>query len=254
LSGVDPRCGQAKHTPWTKDAKPVSAISADAFIAHLPLFKELSPQQLAQIAEHTRQLRATRGETLFRRGDPAAGLYVVVVGQVKLSFVSSSGIEKVVEIVGQGQSFGEAVMFLDSPHVVSAQALSDSLLLFISKETVFERIDSVPGFARRMLGGMARRLHQLVADVESYSTRSGTERVIGFLLRDSGADESTDGAAAREFDIQLPVAKGVIASRLNLTQEHFSRILHDLTALGLIEVNGRRIHVRDLERLRRHAG
>jgi CRP-like cAMP-binding protein len=50
------------------------------------------------------------------------------------------------------------------------------------------------------------------------------------------------------------VAKGVIASRLNLTQEHFSRILHDLAALGLIEVQGRRIRVLDLERLRRHVG
>jgi len=231
--------------------------STEAFISNLSLFKELSDEQCARIAERTRQVRVARGETLFRRGDPAAGTYVVAYGQVKLSFVSSTGVEKVIEILNQGQSFGEAVMFLDVPHVVTAQALSDALLLLVPKETVFENIDRDPGFARRMLAGLSRRLHQLVADVESYSTRSGTERLIGFLLRDCGTMDARENCSAAEpegsIDIELPVAKGVIASRLNLTQEHLSRILHDLSALGLIEVHGRRIHIRDLDRLRKHA-
>ncbi|MCU0764920.1 MAG: Crp/Fnr family transcriptional regulator, partial [Burkholderiaceae bacterium] len=195
-----------------------------------------------------------RGETLFRRGDPAAGTYIVCFGRVKLSFVSPTGAEKVIEIIEQGQSFGEAVMFLEVPHVVGAQALSDSLLVLVPKETVFDGIDRDPVFARRMLAGLSRRLHQLVADVEAYSTRSGTERLIGFLLRDCvAAGDEGGGGPQGSVDIELPVAKGIIASRLNLTQEHLSRILHDLSALGLIEVHGRRIHVRDLERLRRHA-
>jgi CRP-like cAMP-binding protein len=100
-----------------------------------------------------------------------------------------------------------------------------------------------------MLGGLSRRVHQLIADVESYSLRSGTERLIGFLLAEDRGDESPDG---RVLEVQLPVAKGVIASRLSLTQEHLSRILHDLSALGLIEVAGRRIRVLDVERLRSH--
>jgi CRP-like cAMP-binding protein len=199
-------------------------------------------------------LRLSRGESLFHRGDPVAGTYIVGYGRVKLSFVSPSGVEKVIEIIEPGQSFGEAVMFLDLPHVVTAQALADSLLLLVPKEILFENIDNDPGFARRMLAGLSRRLHQLVADVESYSTRSGTERLIGYLLHDCvGKGDEATGDLQGSIDIELPVAKGVIASRLNLTQEHLSRILHDLSALGLIEVHGRRIHVRDLERLRRHA-
>jgi len=231
------------------------APSAEAFIANLPLFRELSSEQRARIAAGARMLRLARGETLFRRGDPAAGAYVVCYGRVKLSFVSPTGGEKVIEIVEQGQSFGEAVMFLDAPHVVGAQALADSLLLLVPKEAIFENIDRDPLFARRMLSGLSRRLHQLVADVEAYSTRSGTERLIGFLLRDCIGAGAEDGSAEPQgsIDVELPVAKGVIASRLNLTQEHLSRILHDLSALGLIEVHGRRIHVCDVERLRRHA-
>lgn len=229
--------------------------NSEAFIANLPLFREISDEQRARIAASVRQLRFARGETLFRRGDPAAGTYIVCYGQIKLSFVSPTGVEKVIEILEQGQSFGEAVMFLGTPHVVTAQALADSLLLLVPKEVVFEGIDRDPGFARRMLAGLSRRLHQLVADVEAYSTRSGTERLIGFLLSDCGIDRPQDGAdaASGSVEVELPVAKGIVASRLNLTQEHFSRILHDLAALGLIEVHGRRIRILDLERLRKHA-
>jgi CRP/FNR family transcriptional regulator, dissimilatory nitrate respiration regulator len=233
-----------------------NTLNAEAFLANLPLFKELSGAQRARIAERTRQLRVTRGETLFRRGDLPAGIYIVAYGQVKVSFVSSAGVEKVIEIFHQGQSFGEAVMFLGVPHVVTGQALSDSLLLLVPKETVFEGVDHDPAFARCMLAGLSGRLLQRMADVESYSTRSGTERLIGFLLRDCSISESAEAGSEGELvsaEIELPVAKGVIASRLNLTQEHLSRILHDLSALGLIEVRGRHIHVRDLERLRKHA-
>lgn len=231
-------------------AKPVPV---EDLLEHLPMLEALQPAQRAELAAHTRQLRVAKGDTLFHRGDPALGMYVVVYGSIKLMFVGANGVEKIIDVCGPGQSFGEAVMFLGKPHVVTATALADSLLLLIPRDVLFERVDSDPGFARAMIGGLARRLHELVADVEWLLTRSGAERVIGFLLRDCGVPEEAPPStgAPISVDIELPMAKGVIASRLNLTQEHFSRILHELTAAGLIEVHGRQIAVRDLERLRR---
>lgn len=221
-------------------------------LANVALFRDLTDEQRVPLVAGARPRRIDRGEVLFRRGDTPLGMHVVVNGRIKLSFVSANGTEKVVDIINPGDSFGEAVMFLEKPHVVTAQALAETLLLFVPSEVVFRLIDSDPQFARRMLGGLSRRLHQLVADVESYSTRSGTERLIGFLLRDCGIDGTGEGGGPLE--LELPVAKGILASRLNLTQEHFSRILHDLATVGLIEVQGRRIRVLDVERLRRHAG
>ena len=137
-------------------------------------------------------------------------------------------------------------MFMERAHVVTAQALADSLLLYINKEIVFAELERDPKLARRMIGGLSMRLHHLITDLESYSMRSGTERVIGFLLDECGAAPQHSGP----LEVSLPTAKGVIASRLNLTQEHFSRILHELTAAGLIEVNGRSITIHDGPRLR----
>jgi CRP-like cAMP-binding protein len=97
-----------------------------------------------------------------------------------------------------------------------------------------------------MLSGLARRVQGLVRDVEAYTLRSGLERVIGYLLADT-ADISGNGGP---IEVHLTPGKSVIASRLNMTPEHFSRILHDLAASGLIEVRGRTVRIPDLVRLR----
>jgi CRP-like cAMP-binding protein len=152
----------------------------------------------------------------------------------------------VVEIVRPGQSFGEALMFLDKPYIVYAQALADSMLLHVSKQVVFEELARDPVFARRMLSGLSRRLHGLVRDVEAYTLRSGAERVIGYLLAE--LPELSDDQAQPE--VNLSPGKNVIASRLNMTPEHFSRILHELAASGLIEIDNRRVRILDLARLR----
>ena len=222
------------------------AIDIDAYLARLSLFTALTAEERQEIVACAQRVAVERGQVLFHRGDPAPGMYVMIAGQVKLAFVAANGVEKVVDFRGPGDSFGEAVMFLEAPHVVTAQVLSDASLLYIPRDPIFRQLEANPAFARRMIGGLSRQLHQLVADIEWLSTRSGTERVIGFLLRD--CTMTNEDRASVTFE--LPIAKGVIASRLNLTQEHFSRILHDLVDAGLIQVQGRHITVPDLKRLR----
>jgi CRP-like cAMP-binding protein len=190
-------------------------------------------------------VHASRGETLFHKGDQSEGFYLLVYGQVKLAFISPQGADKVVEIIGPGMSFGEAVMFLEMPHVVYAQTLADSLLLHVSKTAVFDELERNAKFARKMLGGLSRRLHGIISDVEAYCMHSGAQRVIGYLLRDA-----EQAAGNGQADVMLPTNKGVIASRLNLTPQHFSRILHELTQAGLVTVDGRTIHIADVDRLR----
>lgn len=229
---------------------PTTPIRVQTFLANIPLFKELEPEELDRIAAGTRNTHVNRGEILFRKGDACTGFHVVVYGQVKLAFTSPNGAEKVVELMGPGQSFGEAVMFMDRPYPVYSQALADSLLLHIDKAVVFEEIIRDPGFARRMIGGLSRRLHGLVTDLEAYTLHSGTQRVIGYLLRDV-VDPPKDGSP---IQVALATSKGLIASRLNLTPEHFSRILHDLSVAGLIAVQGRSVEILDLEGLRTYEG
>jgi len=227
---------------------PPPKIKTQAFLANLPLFKELAGEELDRIAAGTTELHAPRGEIVFNRGDPCVGFHVVVYGQVKLAFVTPQGGEKVVEIIGPGHSFGEALMFMEKAYIVMAQTLADSLLMHVSKHAVFDGIERDSGFARRLLAGLSQRLHGLMIDVESYSLQSGTQRVIGYLLR---ADTAGDSGPST---VMLPTAKAIVASRLSLTPEHFSRILHELSEAKLIAVEGREISIADIARLKAYTG
>jgi len=215
-----------------------------------PLFKEFAPAEIDAIAAGTNELHVPRGEILFNKGDPCTGFHLVIYGQVKLSFVTPQGSEKVVEIIAPGFSFGEALMFMDKPYIVMAQTLADSLLLHISKQAVFAGLEHDPAFAKKMLAGLSRRLHGLITDVESYSLQSGTQRVIGYLLR----QDEDQANASGPYTVTLPTSKAIVASRLNLTPEHLSRILHDLANAGLIVVDGRDVRIEDVARLRNYNG
>jgi CRP-like cAMP-binding protein len=223
-------------------------IDIPALLSRLPLFQELTPDQVAPIAAGAREKRLGKGEMLFQKGDLPKGFFIIVYGQVKLAFPSASGNEKVVEILGPRQSFGEAVMFMDRPYPIFAEALMDTLLIHVSMQAVFELLGSDPTFARRMLAGMAARLHSLINDVESYSLRSSAQRVIGYLLQHCPQGAECEG----ELEISLPTSKQIIASRLNLTPETLSRIFHELAEAGLITVQGKIIKAHDMRRLREY--
>jgi CRP-like cAMP-binding protein len=211
------------------------------FLRNLPLFRDLNPCQLEAVGAATTEQRAAAGAVLFRRGDPCAGIHIVVLGRVKLALLAPAGAEKVVEILGPGQSFGESVMFMGQPHVLCAEAIADSLLLHISKDAILEAVAGNAEFSRRMLKEMSQRLCRLIADIEAYTLKSATERVTGYLL----AALNEDANPAQPGEVLLAASKSVLASRLNITREHFSRILHELSLAGLIRVNGRSIRILD---------
>ena len=225
------------------------AFDLPRFLAVLPLFQEMNAVELQRLAEGCSLRRLTRGDMVFRCGEACEAFHVTVTGQVKLFALSPAGQEKVIELAGPGISFAEALMFTDRPYFIDAQALTDTLLLTVSKHAVVEEIERDPRFALRMLAGISRRLHGLVRDVQAYALHSGMQRVIGYLLRDHLAEDCVSGDV---ITVSLPVSKATIASRLSLTPEYFSRVLHELEAAGLIDVDKRDIHILDARRLAAH--
>src|SRR5512134_2422261 len=128
---MSPTRSGALKAPATEMAKRPQQIKTQAFLANLAMFSEMGPAELDRIAAATVPLYFDKGQSIVQAGDPCNGLHIVVYGQVKLAFTSPQGVEKVLEIVRPGQSFGEALMFLDKPYLVFAQALADSMLLHV---------------------------------------------------------------------------------------------------------------------------
>jgi len=219
-----------------------SSFDIPRLLSVLPLFSDTGKPELERLAKGCHLRRFERGEMVMRVGEACDVFHVVVVGQVKLYVISPSGQEKVIELVGPGASFGEALMFLGKPCLVNAQSLVDSLLLTVHRKAVLDELESDNRFALRMLAGLSRRLHGLVHDVQAQALQSGVQRVVGYLLRDLDFDEGPQGQART---VSLPVSKATVASRLSLTPEYFSRVLRELETAGLIEVDKRDIRILD---------
>ena len=214
-------------------------------LLELPLFEGLGAAALARIAAGANEVNARSGAVIFKRGDACRGLYIVISGQVKLALEAAQGGEQVVELVGSGGTLGETAVFLDCPYVLTAETLADTLLVFVAKAIVLAELASTPEFTRGIITVLSRRLQLLIGALEDCTLRSGTERVIGYLLDRLPAD-AVNGQAM----VTLTTKKGIIASQLSLTHEHFSRILRALATEAMIEVDGRTVHIRDTDRLR----
>ena len=216
-------------------------IPTTDLLARLPLFKDLDSAALARLASESERHRLERGDMLFRKGEPARGIYLVVYGDIKLLSTTPARGNRLTGTVGPGQSFGEPVMFLERPTLVEAQAASDALVLLVPKASVFAELDRNPKFARQMIAGLSRRVEALVRELDRQAIGSGTARFAAYLLRQAHGEPSLSWA--------LPAGKAEIASQLNLSPEHFSRILRELAEAGLLQVQGRRIMVPDTHRL-----
>ena len=227
----------------------IPAFDIPRYLSLLPLFHELLPAELEQLAQGSRLRQLARGENIFRVGEPCTELHVVVSGQIKLFALSLQGQEKIVEILGPGSSCAEALMFLERPYIVNAQALAETVLLSVSRQAVMHQIECNQRLCMRMLAGLSRRLHSLIGDVQAYALQSGVERVIGYLLRGLPQTWPDGGAPEKAVSVTLPASKAAIASRLSMTPEYFSRVLHELESQGLIAVDKREITIPDPARL-----
>jgi CRP-like cAMP-binding protein len=214
-------------------------LDIDALLTRVPLFRNLDAQECSVMATACHQIRVPKHGFAFSRGDACTGLYIVAVGAIKLAIPSKRGHEKVIEFFGPGQPFGEAMMFLGKPYTVEAQALEDSLLIWIDKQDIFAAIDRDPVFARRMLSSLSMRLHVLMQDIESVTLQNASQRVVNYLL----SQPRNDGR------IRFPFNKNIIASKLGLTPETLSRLLHQLSGDGDISVEGRNVTLLDVDAL-----
>lgn len=214
-----------------------------AFLKRTFLFGPLSLPHLGEIVAWSRLRRYARGELVFQKGDQPKGLFVVVSGKIKEACQSADGDEKIIELFGPGQVIGEGALLLGSPYPYHAMALVGTQLLHIDGGAIHELIDHEPAFARRMLEALSGRIYGIVRDIETYSLYSPLQRVARYFI---DLQAKTD-----DVWITLPVTKGVMASRLSMSPEAFSRTLRDLADSGLVEVRGCHIAIRDARRLRK---
>ena len=211
-------------------------------ISHSHLFSELSEEQLERVRRHSHATDMVEGESLFFQGDDANCFYLILSGRIKLYRVSPDGKEKVVEIMESGSTFAEALMFLDQPHYpVTATALAPSRVIGINcrefKAMLRESIET----CFLLLGRMSFRLRSLIREIDALSLDTGTVRTVSYLVDHAPEDSNS---------YELQIAKSVIASRLSVKPETFSRILKNLHEQNIVTIDGRKVTIHDRKAMR----
>ena len=203
------------------------------------LFRQLEDQNLSQLAASTHERRFAKDEVVILKGDLPSGLFVVASGMVKVACQSPDGGERVIDLPGPGQVFGESSFFLDRPYPFMASAVSAACLLHVDGKALLDVLDRSTGFARQLFAHLSWRLYGGMRDIEDLRARGPLQRLIGFLL-----DQSENARM-----VALGVPKHILASRLGMTPESLSRCLRELSDSGLIAVSADRIKVIDRKRL-----
>ncbi len=200
-----------------------------AAIRRTPLFSQLPVSELEAILGNATHRRLGNGALLFAEGDPAHSFYFVQEGGIRLFKLASNGTEKVIELILEGEMFAEAVGFLGGQYPVSADALYATTVIEIPSQNFLQVFRSNPDLATRMLAALSMRLRQLITHIQALSLETAGQRVSRYLL------EQAPGGA---MPFSLPAQKNVVASRLGITPETFSRVLATLRAQGLVNVEG----------------
>jgi CRP-like cAMP-binding protein len=216
----------------------------ERLLRDVPLFRGVAPEQLRLILSDSQVRDYARRSVLFLQDDPALYFYVVIDGWVKLYRESQEGQETVIALFTSGESFAEAASFADGRYPVCAEVVETSRLLKIPAKPFKSRLEELPSVAINMLGSMSLHLRVLVQQVEQRSVQSTTQRLSLFLLRLCQASGGTT--------IQLPSEKGLIAARLGMRPETFSRALAKLRSHG-IEVDERQVTIPDVRLLQKLA-
>lgn len=208
------------------------------------LLAGLSPGQLQRLLAATHVDDFEAGQLLFDRGQPAQSFFIVLEGQVNLVLYSKSGEEKIVEILGPGHSFAEAVMFMEAPgYPVSAVAALRSRVARFSNAVYLAILRESPETCLRMLGHLSRRLHMRLREIEYLTLESATHRLVRLI------EGRLPHEAPGPVEITLQESRQELASRLSMKPETLSRILRHLSDAGAIAVHGRVLQVPDRKKL-----
>ena len=200
----------------------------------LPLFEPLSPDERERLAAGCRMRAFARGAALFREGERADGMHIVLRGVVKVVRFAPDGREMVLHLVRKGNTIGEAAMFQKGTFPASAVAVDDV-------ETLFTLVTENPEMALRMLAALSLRLRMFAHKLAAQGQGGAACRLATYLLhrRQIGGGDC----------IRLGVSREVLANLLGLARETLSRQLSRFSEAGLVELRGKDIVILDVPAL-----
>ncbi|UCD23024.1 MAG: Crp/Fnr family transcriptional regulator [Gemmatimonadota bacterium] len=221
-------------------------MTLDETLLNVPLFAELSEEQIQRITVITRKKKYPKNSVIVFENDPGDSLYVVDSGQVKVVLTGEDGREVILSVLSEGDFFGEMALIDDMPRSANVIAMEESRLIVIYRDDFHRVLEDQPRIALGLLRAMSRRL------------RSADDKIGGLVLLDVPgriarllielADEG-DGTK-----ISRRITHHTIGQMVGSSRETVSRTIGNLSERGILNVTRKYIEIIDRTGLEAAAG
>lgn len=197
------------------------------------LFHSLPDESFQLISQHSGLISLKKNEILFECGFEASHFFLVRTGQITLFQTSFDGNEKIVDISESGQTFAETSMFNESKlYSVNARATCDTDLFYFDSDTFKSQLYYSNDACFSLMAEMSRRLKNQTQEIIELSIHDAQHRLVNYLLEKSCVQNDQSCQPV----VKLSTTKSLLASRLSITPETFSRILARLKKQDLITI------------------
>ena len=217
------------------------SMKALSYIKNSLLFAGLDNDELQSLVNTITIKKLKKGEILFLDGDPASGFYIVFEGRIRVFKSNPDGKEYTIHVINAGQIFAEVAIFEVKHFPASSMAIERSTVGFFPKDRFLALIKEYPDISLKIIGSLARFLHEYNQMVEDLALKEIPARIAKYLLTKAGA--------VNKEVIDLDIKKAELALKLGTIGETLSRNLKKMKDNGIIKVNNLQITILDFDRL-----
>ncbi len=210
--------------------------------------KALNKDELIRIADCKTSYHVKKGEHLFEEGETVNGIYCIKEGICKLSKLSTNGKDQIVKLIKSGELLGQRAMISDEPANLSAIALEDMQVCFIPKSEILGFFDNNNKFSMNVMKSICGDLREADDLTVSMAQKTVKARLAQTLLYlESNFGKNGDGS------LQVQLSREELSGMIGTATESCIRLLSDFKKLGLIELDGKKIILKNTKELQKIA-
>ncbi len=215
-------------------------------LSRVPLFSELSREELERISRVSVARSFPAGVRVFHEGDHSDACYLVRTGDLRVTREHPDGRAIALATLGPGDIFGELAMLDGEARSASVETLTDAELLALPALDVRRLLADHPGISVKLIAALTRRLRETNERVARQSFQTVPSRVAGVLTQLIAEESASEG----RHGITIRMTQADLAQLAGTSRESVSRFLATLERAGVVRVGRGRVTVVEPRRLR----
>lgn len=220
-------------------------------LKNIPVFNTLSASDAEEVRPYLISSKYKKKEVIFSEGDPSDWFYIVAKGKVKITKLSQTGRELILELISPMDFFGGVAVIKGFPYPANAVAMEDSEILKISKSNLMRILDRFPNLMYCMAMNMGDRIKCSHETLKNMAVEKVESRIASMLIKLADkAGIKTDNTVT----IDMKLTKQDIAEMVGTTVETSIRTMSKFKKLGIISEKAGKITIKDMVKLKELCG